>query len=353
MKFAVGPWLLPLALAVIACGAELPAPGAPAAHSGAEGLASPAAASPAPDLRKLGEPTHANDAAWAFPESVDVKGNGPCANVTLGSVLDAIRAGVEEVREIQTFRSLAPNGAMNAGPATPVAEPPPATEKRSYVVGYVDDRSFGAIFFSGQRCGGNSCDDRRYWYYETDDSCRPRWVGHFRTTDRPGGRSGTCVEVTGAPLWRFPGVPAARQRCDADWSPQDISGTRRAFSIDPLGTCSTIKESIVPVTVTIAQAADRANAVVTLHGTGIPFVDGRGFPGQVERQAFNATIDETTTGTCPVRRKFEIRLDFEEGPSINAIPGGFGLVDVTENAAGPCAARPSGCGASLHLIRGE
>ncbi len=318
------------------------------------GTAPPAVAAAQPALTEPAQPVHPDAKSWAFPDGEGITGTGPCVGVTLSSVLDSIRRDYADVAHIRDFRSLGPRSApMSAGPGMPVAEPPPvATEKAAHVLGLIDERSFGAVFFSGERCRGDRCEDRQYWYFETGDECRPRWVGHHRATDKAGGRHGTCIEVAGAPLWRIPGHPSARERCDADWSPQDISGTRKAFSLDPGGTCSVLNETVIPVELTIAQGSDRARATVTFSGTGIPFVDGRAFPGKVERQAFTATINETTNGACSAGREIKINLDFEDGPSINAIPGGFGLVDIKEAIVGSCPQGGGGCSGSLHLIRG-
>jgi mannose-1-phosphate guanylyltransferase len=49
---------------------------------------------------------------------------------------------------------------------------------------------------------------------------------------------------------------------------------------------------------------------------------------------------------------YKFDLDFE-GPSINGLPGGFGLIDVTEKPLAPCATPTAGCTTSLHLIRAD
>lgn len=333
MKFGQGVSLCLVAL-LAACGAES-SPADPAAVAMAQTA-----------------PTHPADATWAYPDSLATSGRGPCVGVSLGQVLDQIRERFEVVRDIRDFRPSGPRGVpLNPGPATPAgAAPAPATASSAFVVGYVDDRSFGATFFRGAGCRGDQCQDRQYWYFETDQQCQPRWVGQHRAIDRAGGRYGTCVEVAGAPLWSFPAEPGARQRCDADWSPRDISGTRQAFMLDPAGTCSASQQkTFVPVDVTIIQGTDLAQATVTLRGTGVPFVDERAFSGRVERLSLGAVIEETTTGACPVRRQFRIDFDFEE-PSNNGLPGGFGVVDITETPLAPCATGPASCTASMHFI---
>lgn len=322
--------------------------------NGSHGRTAAAAGLAEPDLTQMMPPSHGEATSWSFPAGEHVAGTGPCVGVTLSSVLEQIRSGFAQVRGIRRFRSLGPSGVtMNAGAPVPLTEPSPVPMDRSaFVLGLMDVRSFGAVFFQGERCRGDRCEDRQYWYFETDEQCRPLWVGYHRATDKAGGRYGICVDAIGGPLWHFPGNPTPRQRCDADWSAQDISGTRRAFSIDPHGSCSTIQASIVPIELTVTQGADRAFGAVTLTGSGIPFIDGRTFHGSVERQAFSNSTNETTTGACPVRRDIKIRLDFEEGPSLNAVPGGFGLVDILEQSLGACAQGAGPCAASLHLIKG-
>lgn len=307
------------------------------------------------DLTQMMPPAHGEATTWGFPVGEDVAGGGACVGVTLSSVLEQIRSGFGPVRDIRMFRSVGPVGVtMNAGAPVPLAQPVPVPMDRSaFVLGLMDGQSFGAVFFQGERCLGDRCEDRQYWYFETNEQCRPRWVGYHRATDKKGGRYGTCVDSVGGPLWHFPAIPAPRQRCDADWSAQDISGTRRAFSIDPLGSCSTIQSSIVPIELTVTQGADRAVGTVTLKGSGIAFIDGRTFQGSVERQAFTSSTNETTTGACPVRRDIKILLDFEDGPSVNGVPGGFGLVDISEQALGACNQGAGACAASLHLIKGS
>jgi hypothetical protein len=297
-----------------------------------------------------GSPVHRTAEAWTFPESPSVAGQGECAGVTLASVLEAIRRDFADVADIGTFRAWGPRGVV-MNPGLPVAEGSPVmagTETSSFVVGLMDARSFGAVFFRGARCRGDLCEDRAYWYFETAAGCRPALVGQHRVVQKAGGRFGTCLDVTGAPLWSFPGEPVARQRSDADWSAQDISKTWPAYSLrGPDGTCST-HEAIVPVDVTITQERDLARARVVVRGTGLAFLDGRDLGGTVERQSLEGMVEETTAEPCAVHRTIRVRLDFEENN--NGLPGGFGLIDIDEQRTGTCPAAEGACWTSLHLM---
>jgi hypothetical protein len=307
---------------------------------------------PAPPVQASGSPVQRTAEAWTFPESPAVAGKGECAGVTLGGVLDAIRGEFDEVAGIRAFRASGPHG-VTMNPGMPVAEgaaPAPAAGTSAFVIGLMDARGFGAIFFSGARCRGDLCDDRAYWYFDTEAGCRPRLVGQHRVVQKVGGRLGTCVDVAGEPLWNFPGPTAARDRCDADWSAQDISKTWPAYSLQPPSTCGP-SGTVVPVDVTIRQERDLAVAHLVVRGTGIGFLDGRELAGKVERQNLEGFFEETTQEPCAAHRTIRFSLDFET--SNNGLPGGFGLIDVGEELTGACPAGAGKCLAYLHLVRRE
>lgn len=72
----------------------------------------------------------------------------------------------------------------------------------------------------------------------------------------------------------------------------------------------------------------------------------------VERQSFTADVETNSDGPCSAQRRVKITLDFE-GPSIDGVPAGFGLMDIS---AASCATAPNeatGCQASLHFIRAD
>lgn len=300
--------------------------------------------SPVP-LTQMVTPSHPDESPWIFPGSATSPGEGPCANTTLGAVLDEIRQGFPDVADITRLKTPGPTG------ITVVAGLPPATGVAAYIVGLSDERSVGAIFFRGAGCAGEACQDRTYWYFETGAGCRARWVGHNRAIDRPDGAHGPCVDFEGSSVWLTPGDPDPRRRCDADWSPQDISGTRRAVSLDALGGCGRQDRlQVIPIQLSIAQGADRALAELSLDGTGIPFLDGRSFMGRVERQSFTSSTDETIAGVCPVHRRIDISLDFEE-PTFTGVPGGFGIVDIVGEVPAGCSPVPDACRSSMHLVK--
>lgn len=327
--------------------------------AGCVGASAPSGTAPPPaPLTELVAPAHPDAAPWSFPGPT-TPGEGPCASTTLGAVLDEIRRGFPAVADITSLKPAGPVGVTVAagGAVAQGTSPPPPAEVTSYIIGLSDARAFGAMFFRGAGCRGDLCQDRSYWYFETGEGCRPRWVGHNRAVDRPGGAHGPCVEFAGASLWSTPGEPAPRARCDADWSPQDISGTRRAVAIDPFAGCGRQDparvgpDQVTAIQLSIAQGADRRLAELSLIDTGIPFLDGRSFAGLVERQSFTSLTDETTAGDpCPVHRRIEIRVDFEE-PTFIGLPGGFGTVDIVGEVPAGCSPVPAACRSSLHLVK--
>lgn len=322
--------------------------GSPAmAPDGTPGLSS------ATNLGQMVAPTHANASAWPYrPDSPSVRGAGSCAAVRLEDVVASIRAQSPVLSDIATFKSSGPMGpTLDAGSADPAVQAgmsPAPDGTASFYTAFRDDDSYGVIFFRGGQCRGEACSDNEYWYFETGAGCSPKWVGYFRRSVRPGGRSGICSVVEGAPLWSWPTAPAARSRCDADWSAQNISGTRKAFALDPIGTCTS--HSPIPIQLTIAQEPDLSKASVSLTGTEIPFIDGVSFGGAVERQSFTAELDLNPSGPCSEQHHVKISLDFES-PSLNGLPGGFGLMEISAGSCASGSPESAGCQASLHFIR--
>jgi hypothetical protein len=323
------------------------------AQAGGTRISSPAVLEPEPDIRAMITPNHGDLTPWALLDSAEVAGPGACAGTKLSTVLNLIRGRFSEVSAIGEFRGAGPRGAVaiNAGPAVRQGEtPPPATGTAGFVVGFVDAQSFGIDFFAGQACRGEQCEVQEHWYFETDTQCRPRWVGHVKTTERKGGVHGTCFEVEGIARWQGPGAADTRGRCDTDWSAQNISGTHPALSLNPAGSCGGHTESFIPVEVTIAQGMDLAKGTLLVNGTGIEFLDGKPLSGTIERKAFNGTLVENTTGACPVRRSIKFSFDFE-GSNAFGLPGGFGILDVSEETTGGCTPPVDACSASLHFIK--
>jgi hypothetical protein len=305
-------------------------------------------------LTQIVSPSHLDSQPWAFVPANAV-GGGPCAATTVAELLDQIRDGFADVQDITNLKAPGPVGiTVVAGPVAREGTSPPAVGTASYIIALQDERSLAAIFFRGAGCSGENCQDRRYWFFETGDGCRPRWVGYNRAVDRAGGNHGACVDFEGTSVWSTPGDPEPRRRCDADWSPQNISGTRRAASIDPFGCGQTDHPGpvqVVPIVLSITQEADLGLAALTLSITGIPFVDGRSFVGKVERQSFTSSTDETVAGDCPVRRRIDIGLDFEE-PTNVGLPGGFGVVEITSDVPIGCSPTfGTSCRSSMHLVK--
>jgi hypothetical protein len=303
--------------------------------------------------KALSSPTHIALDGWAFPDSVAVVGQGACAGTTLSGFLDSVRRDFPAVSDIVELRSTGPRGVtLNAGPSmpagVPIGEP---TGQSAFVVAFMDAQSFGAAFYRGDRCRGDSCEILENRYFESDSQCRPRWVGHYRKklTEGPRGR---CTEETGQALWNHPPMAQPLARCDADWSPQNVSGQRQIAILNAPGDGECGRKVQAPFTVVdvvVAQNDDLANAKVTFWSTGLPFLDGKAFSAKVERQHIKATFVERLPGSCEIERQYDIDLNFE-GAQIG-IPNGLGLLDVFQRAVGQCEPAQAPCKESMHLMR--
>lgn len=306
------------------------------------------------DGRKaLSSPTHVALSAWSFPDSAVVVGQGACAGTTLSAFLDSVRRDFSAVSDIVEFRSTGPRGVrLNAGPPMPFGAPvPEPTGQSAFVVAFMDAQSFGAAFYRGDKCRGDSCEVLETRYFESDSQCRPRWVGHYRRQLTQGPR-GRCTEETGQSLWNHPVMADPLARCDADWSPQNVSGQRQIAILNAPGDgqCGrAVQAPFTLVDVVVAQNDDLSNAKVTFWATGLPFLDGKAFSAKVERQHLWATLVEQLPGACEIERRYDIDLNFE-GAKIG-IPNGLGLLDVSQRSTGQCAPSQATCTESMHLMR--
>jgi hypothetical protein len=319
--------------AVTAAGGDLP------------GNAVPASLAPLTDMVA---PVHGATVPWAFLDSAAVHGRGACSGVSFDGVLATIRAGFPAVRDIVKFQSAGPR---DAGPARPAGTPlPEPTAVDASVFGLADERGFAAIFTRYERCSGQNCKDATTWYFETDEACRPRWVGQY--SSREGSRAidpTRCFEITGAPLWGMPAALDPRDRCDADWSPRDVSGRHDLLALAPSRACGGPGVAFVPLALMVTQDADLAHASVVVEGSGVALLEGHAFALPVVRERLQGSFDrQVVEGACTRTGKIVFQLDFE-GANIG-LPNGIGLIDVTETVSGDCAVASS-CAASLHLIR--
>jgi hypothetical protein len=268
--------------------------------------------------------------------------------MTIGGLADQIRRAFPDVQGIDTFRTSGPLAApLDAGPGTAVGAPlAPALMTDSYFTALADDHLLGVIFYLGQTCRGQNCEDQRYWYFETDDTCAPRWVGDYHQTQRD-----TCYDASGDALWDIPAALDPRQRCDADWSPRPIAGQRTATSLGiGADTCGgTAGPPQMGVQLQLSQSPDLGSATAVLRDTGIPALDGRAFTGTVKRKRLEIQTTEDLPGACPASRSFKITVDFE-GSNNFPIPGAFAGIDIVDTRASGCTRADATCATFLFLL---
>jgi hypothetical protein len=209
----------------------------------------------------------------------------------------------------------------------------------SFYTGFMDDDGFGLVFFRGERCVGESCEDSWYHYFETRAGCEPWPLGHHRRVRRPGGRAGTCWDIEGELRWGLPGALDERERCDTDWSARNISGTYDVITAD----AHDLSTGLLPARITFAQGKDLARATLTVSGSSSPFLNDTPFAGDVERRRFSAKIDEPLTSPCRGRRRATISFDFE------SFAFTFGIIDLDVDVTDSTCSVP-GASASMHFM---
>lgn len=116
-------------------------------------------------------------------------GAGPCVGKTLADVIAAIHALEPPLADIAAIYT--PAGGTGDG---------------NFIYAYARaDGGFDVVLKRGKGDCAAGCTDNEYFYFSTDETCRPKRVGHYRAAW--GADSGACLKVEGEPMWNHP--PAA------------------------------------------------------------------------------------------------------------------------------------------------
>jgi hypothetical protein len=187
--------LLGLAFSVVAgCGG-----GSASDELGHDASADGAAPADAP---RADAPPSTHDAAIAngaapgrYLTTSKATGAGACVGKTLADVIAAIHALEPALADIVTI--YAPAGGPGDG---------------SFIYAYSRaDGGFDVVLKRGKGNCAAGCADNEYFYFSTDEACRPKKVGHYRAAW--GADSGACPQVEGEPMWNHPPTADSLQVC--------------------------------------------------------------------------------------------------------------------------------------------
>jgi hypothetical protein len=249
-------------------------------------------------------------------ESMDMAGSGPCDGLTLEELLTNLYEAFPDLSDIQTLYT---SEIMFDG---------------SFVFAFqAEDGAFALALKRGLGDCPSGCTEEEWFYFETDASCTPTQVGHYHPT---WGENG-CIEQDGEPMWGHPVSPDPIYVCDADNSPQDISGTYSFFAQGQWSVCAEsaaeqeVLELALEISVEVTQDnADLSTGTVTVQGTGHPLLDGQPIAATFVRQRFEALeAYDNLPSSCPQEHQIEIRHDFEKVES-------EGFIDVFEFGTEDC-----------------
>jgi hypothetical protein len=251
------------------------------------------------------------------PEVLDAAqpGQGPCAGETLSDVLAALYAAYPDWTDATVLHQ---PGQQDDG-------------ETNFIRAYQKTDGGFAIALVHYTGACPPCTDFEYGYFETDGACEPAQIGSFSFSVT----SKNCWDLKGGTRWGVPVTPDPSNACDADNSPQDISGAHTARLFGTQIACNSNaagKPMDVGGTVhllVLQDASDRSRGTVLVSGSGLEELDGRTLPATFIRRRFHVQDSGQIPGACPRDYIIDMQLDFE---------GGCGQLQVTETeaACGSC-----------------
>jgi hypothetical protein len=226
-------------------------------------------------------------------------GRGECANVSLSQVLRAIEALRPDLNDVTTLYAPDPDRGGDGSFRYAFLRP---------------DGGFAVVFKRGDGDCPSGCITNDYWYFETGVGCEVQEIGE---THRGGDG---CIQADQLPRWGIPRSALPSEICDADLSPQDLSGS---YLIPTCGQASSSclmdkdKGASQPlpgsIMLSIAQdPADLSRGLIYLNDTQQPGIDGVPFAATFERMKVTAFVETSNLpSNCLEQSLLQFEYDFE------------------------------------------
>ncbi len=229
-------------------------------------------------------------------------GRGECAAVSLAQVLRAIEALRPDLNDVTTLYAPDPDRGGDGSFRYAFLRP---------------GGGFAVVFKRGDGDCPSGCITNDYWYFETGVDCDVQEVGEAHR-----GGDG-CIQPDQLPRWGIPHAALPSEICDAELSPQDLSGSYL------LPTCGQASSSCfldrgdkgasqsLPQSIMLSINQDPAalgQGLIYLNGTELPGIDGVPFAATFERMKVTAFVDTSNLpSACPEQSSLQFEYDFE-GP---------------------------------------
>jgi hypothetical protein len=184
----------------------------------------------------------------------------------------------------------------------------------SFIYAFTSGSGFRIVAVRGWDDCQSGCINKEYWYFETGEQCSLKQVGHYSLIFAS---AGNCFDVTGSPLWGFPGAPPPGA-CGEDPTPRDVSGVHEiaAVGLDTACSRNTSTQEQVMRTLRLEVAQDSTlpgTASVTIEGTGLNILDGAMFVGSVTGSMLTVSTQVMTSAQgddCGGMQNVSLSYDF-------------------------------------------
>jgi hypothetical protein len=224
-------------------------------------------------------------------------GDDACAEVALSQVLRAIEELRPDLNDVTTLYAPDPNRGGDG----------------SFKYAFL--RPNGGFAVAVKRGGGDcpaGCTINDYWYFETGPGCEVLEIGEAHR-----GEEG-CMDPDQLPRWGIPRAALPSEICDADLSPQDISGSyflvtcgqasSSCFKDQAKGASEALPTSL---TLSVQQSADLSRGTILFTGILLPGLEGVPFEATFERQKVTALVSSSAPSTCTEQSSLDFEYDFE------------------------------------------